>query len=516
MKHLIHPALLMALVAWGCDGGGGTGDDGTDVPDAIDTSMDTLADTPGDTPGDTAEDPADVDEECPDMIGSPCTGNWDCQDCSYCNGVEVCVEHICQVGSAIDCTDTHECTADSCDEGTEGCEHELDDSLCDDGIACNGAEYCDEATGCNDGAPIDCEDGEFCTVDTCLEPTGDCSHEVSDEEICDDLDACTVDACHEDSDSCTNTLIDGDGDTFPPESCGGPDCDDADPTRYPWADESCTDGIDSNCNGLPDVSDPVCCTGSGDTCDCPVDMSMGGTLTGTTAGMANDYCGTCGASPCGFDGADVAFYLSVPETSLVRMSFSGMSWSWYAHLHEGGCTGTEVLCSRSTSIPGGVLTEILDPGYYFLILDAPDLFSTGAYSITTTTSPVTRVSGNDTCSLAAAVTSGTTYAGTLTGLSDDYIPSCTWYSSGNDAVFRLDLASSRTVTLTTDGTGWDTILQILDSACTDTGLPCDDNGGSGSGTSRIVTTLPAGTYYIVVDETWLGAGADYLLTVNIS
>ncbi len=515
MQARMIPILAAALAAasWGCDKGGGGGDDATGDPDAVDVAGE--PDAASDAPVDPAEeeDASDADDDCPDMIGSSCTGNWDCQDCSYCNGVEVCMEYVCAGGVAIDCSDTHECTADSCSEETEDCEHVLDDSLCDDGVACNGAEFCDEALGCQDAPPIDCDDSTVCTLDRCEEPTGDCSNVVTD-EVCNDGDACTVDVCDTTADSCTNTLIDHDGDGFPPESCGGPDCDDDDEDRYPWATEVCTDGIDSNCNGLPDVSDPMCCTGSGDTCDCPVDMTTGGVLTGTTVGMSNDYCGTCGASPCGFDGADVAFYLSLPTASFVQWTMSGMSWNFYMHLHEGSCRGTEVACD-TFPYGGTSLSKILDPGFYFLILDSPEMFTTGAYSISATATPVEAVSGNDTCSSAATAAAGTTYAGSVVGLTDDYAPTCSWITGGADAVFRITLPTAGTLEASTVGSSFDTVLHMLDSTCAGgTALPCDDNGGGGTA-SRIYSYLAAGTYYIVLDDNSWGSGTDYILTVDV-
>jgi hypothetical protein len=211
----------------------------------------------------------------------------------------------------------------------------------------------------------------------------------------------------------------------------------------------------------------------------------------------------------------VAFYLSVPTTSLVSWSFSGMSWNFYLHLHEGGCTGTEVLCQTYPS-GGTSLMQILDPGFYFLILDAPNIVSTGSYSITTTTTPVVRVSGNDTCSSAETVTSGRTYAGSLAGLADDTMASCGWVSGGADAVFRVNLTTGATLEASTVGTTFDTIIYVLDSTCTgSTTLPCDDNGGGGVA-SRIYSYLSAGTYYIVLDDnTWGATGTDYVMTVNI-
>jgi hypothetical protein len=51
---------------------------------------------------------------------------------------------------------------------------------------------------------------------------------------------------------------DVDRDGFAGEAAGGPDCDDGDLNAYPGAPESCTGGIDLNCNRKIGCQDPVC------------------------------------------------------------------------------------------------------------------------------------------------------------------------------------------------------------------------------------------------------------------
>ncbi len=97
------------------------------------------------------------------------------------------------------------------------------DSLCNDGLYCNGEETCvngECAPGtppCPDGVPCDeendlcltcpeyndCDDGDACTVDECDPATGICSHEPVD---CDDGDPCTEDTCDPNL-GCVNTPI---------------------------------------------------------------------------------------------------------------------------------------------------------------------------------------------------------------------------------------------------------------------------------------------------------------------
>jgi hypothetical protein len=51
---------------------------------------------------------------------------------------------------------------------------------------------------------------------------------------------------------------DADGDGFYDPACGGDDCNDSDATMFPGAIESCTDGVDNDCNALVDSEDPSC------------------------------------------------------------------------------------------------------------------------------------------------------------------------------------------------------------------------------------------------------------------
>ncbi|MEK6775296.1 MAG: dockerin type I domain-containing protein [bacterium] len=89
------------------------------------------------------------------------------------------------------CTDSNACTVDLCDSGTGACTNTLDCTLpgcnstvdprcdlcngvvCDDGNACNGVETCDSNTGgCIAGTPLNCDDQNICTDDTCNPAAG--------------------------------------------------------------------------------------------------------------------------------------------------------------------------------------------------------------------------------------------------------------------------------------------------------------------------------------------------------
>lgn len=93
---------------------------------------------------------------------------------------------------------------------------------CDDGIFCNGEEYCTEDFGCFSPGPPDCDDGDECTEDRCDPRT----------------------------DMCVNVMVDLDRDRDGVTSCTG-DCDDTDARVFPGATEVC-DMVDQDCDGRAD------------------------------------------------------------------------------------------------------------------------------------------------------------------------------------------------------------------------------------------------------------------------
>jgi hypothetical protein len=142
-------------------------------------------------------------------------------------------------------------------------------------------------------------DGSFAEGGACgpLDPNdNDASVYPGAPEICDDgvdndgnglvdaLDpACMVAMC---------TDLDGDGYSVEGGSCGPIDCDDSDSNINPGAEESCSDGIDNNCNGLVDNADP-------NAINCPI------ACTDTDGDGFSVEGGVCGAVDCNDSQADV-------------------------------------------------------------------------------------------------------------------------------------------------------------------------------------------------------------------
>ena len=113
-----------------------------------------------------------------------------CEDRNPCTQEDQCVLGVCVPGP-LSCDDRNDCTVDSC--GVDGCENEI----VNDGTECESPIGCGTTAECVDGHcvpefEVNCDDWNSCTVDTCVGI--ECQHRrraVGD--ACDDDDGCTVD-----------------------------------------------------------------------------------------------------------------------------------------------------------------------------------------------------------------------------------------------------------------------------------------------------------------------------------
>ncbi|HUU84316.1 MAG TPA: hypothetical protein VM243_12505 [Phycisphaerae bacterium] len=149
--------------------------------------------------------------DCPEII--PCSVPADCNDGSFCNGVGDCYLGMC-VYYEYPCDDLNLCTIDECDEETDTCTNTPDNSVCPPMHCARG--WCDAAMGCvyvQDDS-VGCDDGVFCNgaeycdfgvcymgPDPCPAPGAGCDeiHDLC--VLCDDNGTCEL---GEDCDSCPN------------------------------------------------------------------------------------------------------------------------------------------------------------------------------------------------------------------------------------------------------------------------------------------------------------------------
>jgi hypothetical protein len=228
--------------------------------------------------------------------------------CEVLNGQAVCVCDDGYVMAGDDCI-LDPCEGESC-SGYGSCEVQGGEAICTcdlgyipggDGcvedpcylVTCSGtASFCRGDSACSpEGEPGNCDlpgdpinEGQACY--TACVPEGVCSQGA-----------------------CQGEVLDEDGDGYPPEDCGGIDCDDSDPlvTGKPEALHGsliCENGIDDDCDGVSDSDDPDCkdglnvCTRDGWYLDSPNPLARVWVISGS----AHDDVWFAGGQVFRFDG----------------------------------------------------------------------------------------------------------------------------------------------------------------------------------------------------------------------
>ena len=173
------------------------------------------------------EGDVDPDNQCMACITSVATDKFTPDDTLSCEDGNECTKHDqCQggkcVGGPIDCDDNNVCTADSCDEANGKCVHTPVDGSCDDGNVCTVNDTCVDGQ-CKGQGQVDCDDGNPCTDDTC-DPQKGCVHTPNsapcdDNNKCTENDVCKDGKCQGDLVSCDDNNPCTDDSCVPSKGC---------------------------------------------------------------------------------------------------------------------------------------------------------------------------------------------------------------------------------------------------------------------------------------------------------
>jgi predicted outer membrane lipoprotein len=90
--------------------------------------------------------------------GLACVTDGDCEDAQGCTGTETCdpLLFVCLAGTPPDCDDGNDCTFDTCLEpGYCGSAAVADGAACDDGVVCSYADACESGTCRSGGSDVD-------------------------------------------------------------------------------------------------------------------------------------------------------------------------------------------------------------------------------------------------------------------------------------------------------------------------------------------------------------------------
>lgn len=466
------------------------------------------------------------------------------------------------------------CSYDYCYEGTCGhnptpdCTACSTDAECDDGVArthdsCYVALHACVHADCM--SDVECDDGDPCTSDSCAmvglegvcqsEPTGLC---CTTADTCNDFDSCTVDSCT--SGMCDFSPIPGCGSTscrdFDGDGHGtmycyptpGDDCDDFDAARHPGATESCTDGIDNDCDGMIDRVDDACGP-TNTTCATAAPLTSGVRADGSVISRADAGSMTCGA--------DAFYTLTLTATSDVDVTVNlhdfaaappacpgcpppeGPREIWYNVYLESTCgdvttdvggstPGSCYTWSPSGGGWGGSRTRTLSlrrvpAGSYTVHVAAKEFFGWMTRAIDFDVTATTTASAAPACATAPALVEGVTVTGTTTGASDAFGLDCSGAAvSAPEALHYFDLTERRRVRLeavvpVTPTVTYPAPVQVgIYDAC-DAGAASSvcvaSSGGTCAPGGSVETVLGPGRHWVVTQAA-RGGAIDYELTLR--
>lgn len=341
------------------------------------------------------------------------------------------------------CDDAIDCTLDACDPMTKRCRNAPDDSKCQNGRYCDGAEKCDPIQGCVAGDPVTCSDAVSCTIDRCVEgdiPT--CVHEPRD--------------------------ADGDGD--PDYHCpGGGDCNDLDPLVNSHVPEICNNQKDDDCDGV--VDEPDCVTSKYDTCSDPLVLVVDTPVVLSPAGSQLDYAASC--VPTGIPGMrDMVAAFEVPQGGPFDLDVVAKTqWNhvYISLVRKCADPSTELACAMPA--PGGqagmiarFLVRNVKAGTYpiYVFTDGVDTISLTAHL-----QPASPAPTNETCGTAQPIVPGDVVTATIIGVARDLATACP--ASPGDLVYWFQTSQPQDIHIyasSIDGFG-DPVIGLRKSGCVD-------------------------------------------------
>jgi hypothetical protein len=480
-----------------------------------------------------------------------------CANDSFCDGEERCSAlHGCVGGTVPDCTDDDICTIDLCDDDRGGCVHDQRDLDGDTYVDANcGGEDCNDRDAeinpgmeeiCDDGKDNNCNLAVDMSDEACRPGNDTCSDPILLTEGVEILGSTwgtahnyTSSMCYiySERDAVFRIDLASERDlivNITSVSAGyvsvaiQPICGDA-MSELICQETSSTMTLRRNRlsagsyylivwtdhEGDFDISyttaDPTP-RPANDTCDGAVDVSSGGTFTGTMADCMNDYAPTC-MYYAGYD-TFYTFTLTEPrKITLDLVATSGYPTLALALMTTCGDAGSELNCIEASYWEGSAHIErnFLDAGTYWI---AADITEEVTYTLSVTFAAPIYPPANDRCDGAIDVSAGGYFVGNLMESYRDYTTSCS-LSTYTDVAYRFTTTALQDVTLDLSpiGAAADMALAVVTDCST---MTSEVRCRSGNPAGFTMRSLPAGTYYVIVSGTLHGSGTvrgRYLLDV---
>jgi hypothetical protein len=235
-------------------------------------------------------------------------------------------------------------------------------------------------------------------------------------------------------------------------------------------------------------------------CEAASALPIGTPVAGSSSPSADYFTGTCG----GGAGPDQVYALDVPSASRVRLRMQST--------HDGTlyvrstCTdgGSELACNEDFGSGRNLVNMTAAAGRYYVFADGAAATDAGDFSLSAELAPIggSPASAGDGCGSATAwsAASGATLEADTFSATDDLAGSCGG-SGSPDTVYSLQLTSRTRVRASFASAEFPPVAYIRRSCADTTSEVVCLNPMVAGGTTTVDQTLPAGTYYLVVDGT---------------
>ncbi|WP_438009546.1 MXAN_6577-like cysteine-rich protein [Sorangium sp. So ce321] len=224
------------------------------------------------------------------------------------------------------------------------------------------------------------------------------------------------------------------------------------------------------------------------------------TVTGSNEGLP-DVLSACFVSTTG---GEATYSFTAPNDGVYLFDTQGSSFPVLMDVRTGACDGEFVTCADGEATPARATVPLSTGETVVIVLDTYG--ETGTYELEISEVP---------CPL---IDLGSTAPQTVTGTTAEFLdllePSC-GYSGGPEATYSFTAPADGIYTFDTEGSTFDTILDVRSGSCAGPSLRCnDDVDPSGEVTTSRVSVLLSADQTVIVSLDSNSTSGEYMLTVT--
>ncbi|WP_437930067.1 MXAN_6577-like cysteine-rich protein [Sorangium sp. So ce291] len=223
------------------------------------------------------------------------------------------------------------------------------------------------------------------------------------------------------------------------------------------------------------------------------------TVTGTNEGLP-DVLSACFTSTTG---GEATYSFTAPSGGVYLFDTQGSSFPVLLEVRSGSCDGEFVTCADSDATPARTTVPLAAGETVVLVLDTEG--ETGTYQLEVSEVPCPLID--------LGSTAPQTVTGTTAELFDLLEPSC-GDSGGPEATYRFTAPADGLYTFDTEGSTFDTVLDVRSDSCAGPSLRCNDNvDPSGEVTTSRVSVLLSADQTVIVSLDSDSTSGEYMLNV---